>query len=134
MGFEAQNYEEAVQHYIEATEIEPEHSNFNRPTYVLIVQAYSKDKKYQEAINLAQEIVEEDDENLEALWALGDALTGAEKYEEALQVFRQAYKAEPDGDGEETRKAKRKFQEAEVALKQSKEKNYYKILGLSRTA
>lgn len=134
VAFEARNYEEAIQHYTEAIEIEPEHENFARPTIFLIVQAYSKDKKHTEAIKIAREIVEEDDEALDALWALGDALTDAEEYEEAVKIFRQAYEAAPDGEGEDTRKAKKKVQEAEVALKQSKEKNYYKILGLSRTA
>lgn len=133
VAFEAGNYEEAIQHYTGAIEIEPEHENFVRLTQFLIVQAYSKDKKHTEAIRIAQEILEDDDEALDALWALGDALIDAEKYQEALKIFRQAYEAAPD-DGEDARKAKNKYQEAEVALKQSKEKNYYKILGISRTA
>merc|ERR1712224_171614 len=82
----------------------------------------------------AREIVDKDESALDALWALGDALTDAEKFDEALRVFRNALEAAPDSETDDTRKAKQKVQEAEVALKQSKEKNYYKILGLSRTA
>lgn len=133
-AFEAQNYDEAIKHYTEAIAIEPEHINFVKPVRVLIVQAHSKNKQHNEAIKLARDMVNENDEDLDSLWALGDALTSAEQYEEALRMFRQAYEAAPDGEGEETRKAKQKVQEAEVALKQSKEKNYYKILGLSRNS
>jgi DnaJ-domain-containing protein 1 len=35
---------------------------------------------------------------------------------------------------DQKREAQQKVREAEVALKQSKEKNYYKILGVSRQA
>merc|ERR1712176_1560141 len=35
---------------------------------------------------------------------------------------------------ENAQKARQKLQEAQVALKQSKEKNYYKILGIQRNA
>jgi tetratricopeptide (TPR) repeat protein len=134
VAFEEKKYEEAIQHYTEAIEIEPEHVNFSRVTTFLIVQAYSKNKQHTEAIKIANAIVDEDEEALDALWALGDALTDAEKWEEAIRIFRQALEAAPDSDTEDTQKAKRKVQEAEVALKQSKEKNYYKVLGLSRTA
>jgi len=134
VAFEAKNYEEAIGHYEEAIAIEPEHQNFIRPTLFLIIQAYSRNKQHDEAIKLAREIVDEDDEALDALWALGDALTDAEKFDEALRIFRDALEAAPDGDHEDTQKARKKVKEAEVALKQSKEKNYYKILGLPRTA
>jgi tetratricopeptide (TPR) repeat protein len=101
---------------------------------MLIVQAFSKNEKHTEAIKYAEELVEEES-TLEALWALGDAYTSAEKYEDALRIFRKALEDAPDAsDNEQTKRARQKVQEAEVALKQSKEKNYYKILGLQRTA
>jgi len=134
VAFEEKKFEEAIKIYTEAIAIQPEHVNFARPTKFLIVKAYSKNNQHTEAIKLAREIVNEDESALDALWALGDALTDAEKFDEALRVFRDALEAAPDSETDVTRKAKQKVQEAEVALKQSKEKNYYKILGLSRTA
>ena len=134
VAFEAKNYEEAIEHYKGAIAIEPDHHNFERPTNFLIIQAYSKNKQHTAAIKMAREIVEEDESELDALWALGDALTDAEKFDEALRIFRDALEAAPDAEGEETQKARLKVKQAEVALKQSKEKNYYKILGISRTA
>jgi len=134
VAFEAKKFEEAIEHYEGAIAIEPDHVNFERPTNFLIVQAYSKNKQHSKAIKMAREIVDEDDEAMDALWVLGDALTDAEKFDEALRIFRDALEAAPDGEGEETQKAKQKVKQAEVALKQSKEKNYYKILALPRTA
>lgn len=134
VAFEEKKYDEAIQHYTEAIEIEPKHVHFSRMINFLIIQAYSKNKQNTEAIKLALQIAHEDEEALDALWALGDAYTDAEKWEDAIRIFRLALEAAPDSDTEDTQKAKRKVQEAQVALKQSKEKNYYKILGLSRTA
>ena len=48
-------------------------------------------------------------------------------------MYRKALEIAPENSPEE-QDAKKKVQEAQVALKQSKEKNYYKILGVSRTA
>ena len=133
-AFAARKYDDAVKLYTEAILIQPNHYNFIRPTKMLIIQAFSKNNKHPEAIKYAEELVEEE-ETLDALWALGDAYTSAEKYEDALRIFRKALEDAPDAaDNEQTKKAKQKVQEAEVALKQSKEKNYYKILGLQRTA
>jgi len=131
---DAKNFVEAIEHYKGAIDIEPDHVNFKKPTSFLIVQAYSKNKQHKEAIALAQSLVKEFDNTVDTLWALGDAQTDAEKFDDALRTFREALEAAPEGEGEDTKKAKEKVRQAEVALKQSKEKNYYKILGLPRTA
>mmetsp|Transcript_19027 Transcript_19027/g.39077 ORF Transcript_19027/g.39077 Transcript_19027/m.39077 type:complete len:515 (+) Transcript_19027:166-1710(+) len=134
VAFEAKNYGEAIEQYKGAIEIEPKHVNFHRPVNLLIIQAYSKNKQHNEAIQFARQLVDMDNKALDALWALGEALTDAEKFDEALRIFRDALNAAGEGEGEDKQKAKEKVQRAEVALKQSKEKNYYKILGLPRTA
>ena len=59
----------------------------------------------------------------------GRVLYERENFEEAVRVFRQA--VEKQGH---TQEHKEELRKAEVALKQSKEKNYYKILGVERTA
>merc|ERR1712224_397105 len=98
------NFKEAIEHYKGAIMIEPEHINFNRMVSVLIMQTYSKNKQHDEAIKLGRQIAEELEEDVDALWALGDALTDAEKFDEALRVFRDALGAAPDGEGEVTQK------------------------------
>ena len=131
---DAKNFVEAIEHYKGAIDIEPDHVNFKKPTSFLIVKAYSKNKQHKEAIALAQSLVDEFEKTIDTLWALGDAQTDAEKFDDALRTFREALEAAPEGEAEDTKKAKEKVRQAEVALKQSKEKNYYKILGLPRTA
>lgn len=133
-AFAQRNFEEAVRYYRDAMAIEPTHANFNRPTQMLVIQAYTKMGQHDEAQTLAQALVDEE-ETLDALWAMADVLTAAEKFEEAVRTFQRAVEVAPDSEAsEETQRARQRLKEAEVALKQSKEKNYYKILGLSRTA
>ena len=133
-AMEAKQFVEAVEHYKGAIAIEPDHVNFYKPTSFLIIQALSKNKQHNEAIKMARSLVEEFDNAVDTMWALGDAETDAEKFEDALRTYQEAMKHAPEGDGEDARKTKEKVKQAEVALKQSKEKNYYKILGISRTA
>ncbi|CAJ1958824.1 unnamed protein product [Cylindrotheca closterium] len=125
------NFSDAIQFYTQAMEIDPTHTAFNRPTQLKIVKAYSRLGNHQKALAAASKHIEEE-ESLEGLWALGDAQTHAEQFEDAVRTFSQAYENAPDGEMKQ--QAKKKVQEAQVALKQSKEKNYYKILGLPRTA
>jgi DnaJ homolog subfamily C member 3 len=61
------------------------------------------------------------------------AFLDAEKYQESVNTFQKAVELAPD-NSEEKQNASNRFQKAQIALKQSKEKNYYKILGVSRTA
>ena len=65
---------------------------------------------------------------------MGDALLEAEKYQEAVNTFQKAYQELAPDNSQEKQTCKEKLQAAQTALKQSKEKNYYKILGVSRTA
>eukprot|EP00934_Nitzschia_sp_Nitz4_P005958 Nitzschia sp. Nitz4//scaffold25_size161228//27901//29436//NITZ4_002418-RA/size161228-processed-gene-0.38-mRNA-1//1//CDS//3329544550//5948//frame0 len=130
-AFDNRKYDEAIKKYWEAINIDPTHRAFARPVILKIVQAHSRLGQHDQAIKEIEVLIQEDD-LIEYQWALGDALTAAEKFEEALRVFQKAAEDVPDGDMK--KEAQRKVQEAQVALKQSKEKNYYKILGVQRTA
>ena len=130
-AYEGGKYEDAIELFTAAINIDPTHRAFARVTILKIIKAHSKLGQHDKAIEEAQKLVEEQD-SLEHLWALGDAFTAAERYDEALRTFQKA--AEDVPEGENKQKAHQKVKEAQVALKQSKEKNYYKILGLSRNA
>ena len=67
----------------------------------------------------------------DGLFALGDAHTAAENFQDAVNTFRKAMDFEPN---DRQKECQQRLQKAEIALKQSKEKNYYKILGVPRTA
>jgi DnaJ homolog subfamily C member 3 len=133
-AYSSGDFEKAIQLYTDAINIEPSHVNFAHPTRLLIIKSYSKLSQHDRAIEEATNLLSDDETNLESHWALGDALTAAEKYEEAVRAFQAAVESLPEGETERKQQAQKKVQEAQVALKQSKEKNYYKILGVPRTA
>lgn len=95
------------------------------------MKAHSKLGQHKEAIKEANKLIGVE-ETIPALFVLGDAETEAEQFDEALRTFRRAL--EIAASDEDKQSAQKKVQEAEVALKQSKEKNYYKILDVPRNA
>lgn len=129
-AFEEGKFKESVDLFWQAINIDTSHVAFFLPNLLRIVQAHSKLGEHEKAIEEAQKHVDYQ-ETVEGLWALGDAQTAGEKFEEAVRSFRRAAEIATD---ENKQNAQRKVQESEVALKQSKEKNYYKILGVPRTA
>ena len=129
-AFENGNVEEAIKYWRDAIGIDPTHKVFAQSLMLTIIKAHSKLGEHDNAIKEAEKLVKDQD-SLEHMWALGDALTAAERFEEALRAFQNAAE---EAEGELAQQARKKVKEAEVALKQSKEKNYYKILGVSRTA
>jgi DnaJ family protein C protein 3 len=131
-ALEAKKYEEAVELFEKTRNIDPTHVTFNRQITLKHIKALSRSGNHEGAISEARQYNEEG-ETVEGLWALGEALTDGEKYQEALNVYRQAVELAPE-NSEEEKQAKQKVQEAQVTLKRSSEKNYYKILGVSRTA
>eukprot|EP00538_Stauroneis_constricta_P002216 CAMPEP_0119550058 /NCGR_PEP_ID=MMETSP1352-20130426/3662_1 /TAXON_ID=265584 /ORGANISM="Stauroneis constricta, Strain CCMP1120" /LENGTH=502 /DNA_ID=CAMNT_0007595805 /DNA_START=138 /DNA_END=1646 /DNA_ORIENTATION=+ len=128
-AYAAGNYKDAIENYWNAINVDSTHLAFFRPTLLRIVEAHTKLGEHDMAILEARKHVEHM-ETVEGLWALADALTAAEKFDEAVHTCQRALEVATDSDKEA---AKRKVQEAQVALKQSKEKNYYKILGVART-
>lgn len=121
---------EAIDYWWEAIHLDRSHRAFIRPVLLKIGKAHSELKQHEEATRVIQEHVDEE-KTLEGLFALGDALTAAEDFQQAVNIFREATDFEPNDKQQECRQ---RLQKAEIALKQSKEKNYYKILGVSRTA
>lgn len=124
------NHQGAIDYWWQAINLDPTHRAFARPTLLKIIKAQSQLGKHNEAAKLAQEHIDEE-ASLEGLFALGDAQVDAEMFQEAVNTFRQANEFEPNDKQQE---CKERLKKAEIALKQSKEKNYYKILGISRTA
>jgi DnaJ family protein C protein 3 len=129
-AFDKGDFQGAVEVWLAALSMEPTHDAFNRPLQLQLAKAYSRLGQHNNAISTIQNQIEEN-ETLEALWALGEAQQAADQYEEAVRTFNRALEIATDDMKQE---AKQKLQQANVALKQSKEKNYYKILGLSRNS
>jgi DnaJ family protein C protein 3 len=131
-AFDAKNFEEAVALFEKTQTLDPDHLVFNRQIHLRLIKALSRFGKHGKAIAEAEKYLEED-ESLEGMWALGEAYTDGEKFSEAVEIFRKALEVAPENSAE-AKEAEKKFKESQVALKQSKEKNYYKILGITRSA
>ncbi|KAL1739027.1 hypothetical protein HDZ31DRAFT_22092, partial [Schizophyllum fasciatum] len=69
-------------------------------------------------------------EDVDGLVGRGEALLSKEEYQEAIRVFERAFEA----SGRSDRDIHQRMQKAQKLLKQSKQKDYYKILGVPRDA
>ena len=123
----------AIEQYTKARTMDPEHMVFNRKVHLNLIRAYSKKGEHTMAIQQANAYIQEDEQSIEGWWALGEAQQMADQYEDAVRSFQKAQELAPK-DSDLAKEAESKLKEAHVALKQSKEKNYYKILGVARTA
>lgn len=130
-AFDKGDFQTAIDQWILAMNVDPNHHAFTRPMALKLVSAYSKSGNHAKAIEVAREHIDFD-ETMEGLWALGEALQNAEQFQEAVNTFQRAVEIAPEGQPQQD--AQQKLREAQVALKQSKEKNYYKILGVQRNA
>lgn len=126
----AGEYQEAINHWWSAMNLDMAHLAFVRPALLHVVRAHIELEEFDQAIIEANKHVE-NEESVEGLLALGDAQLAGELLQEAVNTFRKAAEFEPN---EKEQECAQKLKKAEVALKQSKEKNYYKILGVARTA
>jgi DnaJ family protein C protein 3 len=93
-----------------------------------LARALTKAKLYDEAEVVGKEAIQLHASE-ESYIVLSDALIAAEKFDEAVHTLNNAQQKYPES--ERLKEAKNK---AAVALKQSKEKDYYKILDIERTA
>lgn len=129
-AYKAGKLHEAIENWWAAIKIDSTHRAFARPTLLKISKAHNEVGEHDLAIQIAKDHIEEN-ETLEGLFALGDALLDGEKFQEAVNTYQRSFDFEPNDRKQE---AKQKLQKAQIALKQSKEKNYYKILGIPRSA
>ena len=70
------------------------------------------------------------EEDADALLGVGEALLANEEYEEAVRVMERAW----DACGRKDKFFQQRLIRAQKLLKQSKQKDYYKVLGVSRDA
>ncbi|KAG6908134.1 putative NRPS-like protein biosynthetic cluster [Tephrocybe rancida] len=70
------------------------------------------------------------EEDVDGLVGRGEVLLGKQEWEEAVQVLNKAWEA----SGQSSRDIHSRLQRAQKLLKQSKQKDYYKVLGVSRDA
>ncbi|ELT92807.1 hypothetical protein CAPTEDRAFT_228061 [Capitella teleta] len=90
---------------------------------------YAKSGATAEALAACQEVFDLDADNLEALCDRAEAYINNEQYEEAINDYQRA-----EENGHKTERVEEGLNRAQKLLKQSKKRDYYKILGVKRNA
>ncbi|ETI41484.1 hypothetical protein F443_13287 [Phytophthora nicotianae P1569] len=119
---------EAVEEWQSALEVDPDHSAMNKEFFLQLCTSELHLKHFKEARDACEKTVAIDNGYALAFAKLSEAQIGLELYEDAVRSAKRA--AELD----DSREFKEKVAQAEAALKQSKTKNYYKILGVARNS
>lgn len=94
-----------------------------------IASSFKHLKKYSEAKFAAQKYLEANENDAAAYELLGQISMDAEEYDEAVYNFKKATQIDQNNNHYHDL-----LRQAEAAQKQSKQKDYYKILGISRKA
>ena len=138
-AFKAGETENAVQLYTQAVTLADEGgqdgsgqaNGFKAILFSNRATANSKLGKHQEAVDDCNQSLELNPGFVKALRTRARAHLAMERYEDAVSDFKKAVEETPGGEAEAL---KRELRSAEIDLKRSKKKDYYKILGVEKTA
>ncbi|KAF2209417.1 hypothetical protein CERZMDRAFT_114077 [Cercospora zeae-maydis SCOH1-5] len=120
-------YAQAVETYTNALEIDPSNKGTNSKLLNNRAMCYTKLKNWQEAINDCDAALKLDPTYIKAMKTRAKALGASGDWEEAVRAFKNIAEQHP----EEPSIAK-EVRDAELELKKSKRKDYYKILGVEK--
>ncbi|PCH41800.1 DnaJ-domain-containing protein [Wolfiporia cocos MD-104 SS10] len=97
-----------------------------------LCKAYVKNNEPRKAERWCDALLEMEgrQDDVDGLVGRGEALLVQEDWEEAVRVFQRAFEA----TGRSDREVHERLQKAQRLLKQSRQKDYYKVLGVSRDA
>eukprot|EP01006_Ploeotia_vitrea_P041540 TRINITY_DN66546_c11_g5_i1.p2 TRINITY_DN66546_c11_g5~~TRINITY_DN66546_c11_g5_i1.p2 ORF type:complete len:284 (+),score=177.61 TRINITY_DN66546_c11_g5_i1:619-1470(+) len=119
---------EAVDNFQQAIDLDPDHAVQASDLSHKICRAYNKMGKGKEALAACNKAMEHNPTSGDILCDRAEAHMKLEEWQEAINDYREASQ---HGGGDRARQGQHK---AEIELKKSKRKDYYKILGVSRNA
>ncbi|KAI8979215.1 hypothetical protein BDF20DRAFT_487710 [Mycotypha africana] len=128
-AFKAGQLDQAFEAYTSALEIDPANAHMNARLYSNRAAVLQKQKKFEEALVDCDKAIQLDDGFYKAYSRRAACYMETEQYEEAVKDYRKL--VEVDASNREYQNLLRK---AELELKKSQRKDYYKILGLSKSA
>merc|ERR1719410_1593296 len=128
-AFKASNWSQAHELYSQALEIDPCNKATNAKLYFNRATVAAKLKKFAESVSDCDEALKLDEGYLKALVRRGRSYMELEKYDEAVRDFEQINKMERGNQ-----EYRQLLSNAKLELKKSKRKDYYKILGVDRSA
>ncbi|XP_014211141.1 dnaJ homolog subfamily C member 7 [Copidosoma floridanum] len=128
VAFKADKYQEAYNLYTEALLIDPQNKKTNAKLHFNKATVAAKLRKYQESISECNEALKLDENYLKAILRRASCYMEIQEFEDAVRDYEKACKMD------KSRENKRLLFEAKMALKKSKRKDYYKILGIEKNA
>ena len=125
----ANKFQEAYDEYTKAIEVDPKNANMNSVLYCNRAAAATKLGKHELAVKDATKAIELNDSYLKAYIRRGSSYIELEKYEDAMRDYNKAHELDKDNA-----EISQKLKEVRKLYKQSKKKDFYKILGIERNA
>jgi len=127
--FKAGRFQPAIEKYTEALEIDPTNKSMNAKLLQNRAQCKIKLKQYDEAIADSERAVSLDPGYTKARKTKANALGQAGKWEDAVKEWKNIQELDP-----EDRTIPKEVRKAELELKKSQRKDYYKLLGVGKDA
>ncbi|XP_062874709.1 dnaJ homolog subfamily C member 7 isoform X2 [Trichomycterus rosablanca] len=127
-AFKDGNFEEAYELYSEALTIDPNNIKTNAKLYCNRATVGSKLKKLDQAIEDCTKAIKLDESYIKAYLRRAQCYMETEQYEEAVRDYEKVYQTE------KTKEHKALLKGAQLELKKSKRKDYYKVLGVDKNA
>lgn len=128
-------HQDAIKQLESIIDADPEHPTFVMNARVDLAQSYLKLEDWQQAKLQGDQVLQMNPGHIKANRIMGKACMETEQWDEAIRYFQAAVQtSEQENNGQIERSLLEELQQAETALKRSKEKDYYKILGVPRKA
>lgn len=127
-AFKAGKWQEAYDLYTESLTIDPENKHINAALYFNRATTCSKLNKLDDCISDCTKAIELDESYIKAYARRAKSYMDQEDYEAAVIDYEKLFKLE------KTKEHSQLLKDAKLELKKSKRKDYYKILGVSKTA
>ena len=128
-AFKTGRYSKAVALYTEALQVDPNNKGTNSKLYQNRAMARMKTKHFKEAIADCDTALKLDPTYLKARKTRAKALGESGNWEQAVKDLKEIAEQHPEEPG-----MKKEIRSAEVELKKSQRKDYYKILGVEKDA
>uniref|UniRef100_A0A671T7Y0 DnaJ homolog subfamily C member 7 n=1 Tax=Sinocyclocheilus anshuiensis TaxID=1608454 RepID=A0A671T7Y0_9TELE len=127
-AFKEGSFEEAYDLYSEALTIDPNNIKTNAKLYCNRATVGSKLNKLEQAIEDCTKAIKLDETYIKAYLRRAQCYMDTEQYEEAVRDYEKVYQTE------KTKEHKNLLKNAQLELKKSKRKDYYKVLGVDKNA
>jgi DnaJ family protein C protein 7 len=128
-AFKAGRYQEAIDTYTSALEVDPSNKNTNSKILQNRALCNTRLQNWQPAIADCDKALELDPSYTKARKTRAKALGESGNWEEAVREYKAIHEANPSEPG-----IAKEIRNAELELKKSKRKDYYKILGINKDA